>query len=239
MSEQDIDFIDRALHGVLNTQEQEAFARRIEVDPEFRKLYEEVQLMANAVKMVAVETRIMTAGQPRSKTISWPTPRTLALAATLLLIAVAGIWLYNVNDKQLLNQYYKVYDGMEIQKPRGSESLYQLKVSALNAYQVRDIPSALSKLDSALLISPDDEESFFLLGLCRLEEKAYDEAVEAFDRLGETYSSQPAVLWYKALAHLGLKDTNNCRRLLTELGAGPPNEFQKDAEELLSRIGAK
>lgn len=238
MSEEDFNLIESSLRGQLSADQEEALKSRIEADPELKRHYEEMDLMIRAIKSVAAERMVREAKEEHTSgnVVNWPTPRVMALAATVLLIVASGIWLLTRQQEDLFEQYYTPYAELALSQPRGGQMLYEIKVRALEEYRLHEITSALYMLDSALAIDPEDSESLMLSGLCRLEESSYRKALEAFNKIATVQGNDPALQWYTALAHVGLAEHEEARKILKEIETAGPPEFARKAAELSKRL---
>lgn len=238
MNEEDLLLIDRASRGELTPEEQTEFARRLEQDGSFKALHDEVQVMIQAVKSVAFERLAKEADSKsdRGNVIAWPVPRVLAIAATVTLAVVAGIWLYNSQASDLAEQYYSSYTELEIATPRGGLQLYDLKVRAYERYKAHAIPAASVLLDSALAFDPADGEALLLTGLCRLETSSYQEALAAFEAIPDSQPTRAIADWYSALAYIGLKEYKKASAILTTVEQSSGHPFASKAAELRKKL---
>lgn len=239
MNEADFQLIEDAIRGQLSPEKDRAFKLRMESDPEFKRQYEEVDLMIRSIKSVAAERMIRDASRsssPGGRSISWPTARVVALAASILLVLAAGIWLLNRQSDDLAGQFYTPYAELSISQPRGGQTLYEIKVRALDYYRLHQVAAALQTLDSAFAIDPTDEESLMLTGLCRLEESSYKKALEAFQKIADFQGQGPALQWYTALAHVGLGQHEEARALLKTVRESGSATFAPKAAALERRL---
>ncbi len=235
MTEADFNLIEAAIQDQLSPAEIEAVHQRMESDSQFKTNYLEVQLMINATKSVALERVVKeVADSSESSKINRPLYSTLAIAATLAIIAVAGIWLYRTSSAGLFEEYYSPYESLRFSKSRGSLSTYDLKTVALRKYQNHENTAAIEMLNALLLLDSADRDVLFLMGLSYLDDREFDKAIEILDKIKNPKND--ATLWYSALAYLGAGNKHEARELLMRISVKESQNFSDRAGELLEKL---
>ncbi len=116
-SESNFDRIEAYLDQRLSSQEAEAFHEELRRDPELRRALLEHRLAGRAIELARADALRAQLGRVREKDGPLPAPvsrlrplRILAAAASVLLLIVAGTFLYarlNFTDQALLGRYYQ------------------------------------------------------------------------------------------------------------------------------------
>jgi len=232
MKEEDFDLIEASLRGQLSATEQLALLERVKTDAAFRLDYEEMKLMIIAARELAREKMVdeVKARGP-GKVVQWPAARILAIAASLLLIAVVGIWLYP-GDSDLFSEYYSPYV-LTIDTPRGNAENYESKLRALDLYRNNEATAAIQVVDSVLARDPEDEEAILIKGLSYLSLREFPLALEWLKKIK---SISDAVKWYTALAHIGASNKREATALLDQLIESKSVDYAAKASKLRRKL---
>ena len=237
MSEVDFDIIEASVRGQLTPPQQEGVNERLKTDPVFRQAYEDVRLMISAAKSVARDkmlAELRNAQKEKGRFIAWPFYRMMALAASIVLIAVVGVWLYQTREEDLFEKYYAPNKSLSFSQPRGDASAYDIKMNALREYKNHQPKTAIQTLDTAFAMNPNDEEALFLAGLCYLEAREFYKSLEEFNKIKD--NQDDAVLWYKALAYLGAGNNDQAKNILSRLAESQSSPYAKRAAELIKKL---
>lgn len=259
-SQKKLERIDKFLLGEMEEKELEEFRQELASDPELAsevKLQEVVFQAVTDKESAGFQELLNEIRQERSeiaktrqaKTIRFPVRRALAIAATVLLVAIAGIFLYKsqvqpARSESLFAAYFEApavkdilnpalisrsRDGGEPPAP-GDEQL--LEVAKL--YENKEYPSALDELeaiDPGSLDNPSDYH--YLAGILYLIDGQPEQALANFDRATSGFPDGRA--WYQALALLKLGRMEEAGRKLEQL-AGYGNPWREKAERILEGL---
>jgi len=153
----------------------------------------------------------------------------------------AGIVLVlNLNNEdlgtRLYNRYYVPMNEMGINTRGMNEQLHSEFSDALDQYRVGNYRDAAARFTQILNVNPEIDEAVLFLGLSRMGEERYSDAVKFLnDYLFKSGTFHHEASWYLALCYLKLEQTENSLELLMELG-NIEGEFGKEASSLLKRV---
>lgn len=227
MSEQDYETIYRFFNNELDTAERAAFEERLQAEPELaaeaqfhRALMQGIALTGDeelkaAIAKAAARHEPQTAAAPRKLWVRFPGRRSLAIAASMLLLLLAGYFLlqdfgskatlfadFYHPDRVALEEKMDELElvGMAIPEQERRASLKQ----ALELVQQQAYPAAGQSLTEHLDRYPQDDAALYFLGLSYLEQRQFERAVSAFAQLqalpASPYSERAD--WYSGLAYL-------------------------------------
>ena len=177
--------------------------------------------------------------------------RTLAIAASVLVLIVAGYFFINQDlnpstttaatyyqaDQLALDQTLEKLElkGMAIPDKNRRTSLKQ----ALEPYQSENFETAQQNLSAHLTQFPNDLEATYFLGLCNMELENYEAAVQHFDQVANQpdYENVEGAQWYGALANLiGDIEPAKTAQILQQITQNPDHRFFSEASALLKAL---
>jgi tetratricopeptide (TPR) repeat protein len=246
------DLLAQYLDGELEGDEKEAFEKQLANDP---TLAERVHLhrrmdeaFGNTEEMkVEAALRGIMDRDVRSDEQEAPArksnfqPRYLAIAATVILLAVVGFFVLRpkntVSPQQLYAENYQPYDASG--EVRSSQNLPPaLLDDAFASYDAKNYPEAMDAFGKILTIVPDNWQAHFFLGICQLETGDPASAKRTFqavlDNGKNLYVMQSS--WYQALASLQMEEVVDARAQFGVL-AKQPGAYQKKAQKILDQLG--
>lgn len=149
-----------------------------------------------------------------------------AVAAAILLLIVANPIIQSFSApsyEQLASNFIDqgFYENQEISK--GEESVEQLKLNAIFAYNQKDFPTAIKYWEAVVSIGVVDETAYFFLGLSHLYNKTYDKAIANLQKVqsfenGNKFEEETR--WFLSLAYLKSGDLKNAKIALTSIDEG-------------------
>ena len=208
-----IELMERYLNNTLDQEEVAEFHKRLESDPGFRKLFEEMDLLIDGIKYSASKTTLeeklkkldemrIEEGRQAEDTDkdSIESTRTpvifvfwqqlgryrMAIAASLALFIAASVLLITINRQPLSERLYAEYfdPGRVPSTDRSTDASVNLTYDdAINAYRNEKYELAAGYFSQLLEKNPDNDEMQKFLGICQLELNKLDEAEINFKTL--------------------------------------------------------
>ncbi|MEL6811420.1 MAG: tetratricopeptide repeat protein [Bacteroidota bacterium] len=162
----------------------------------------------------------------------------LMIAATIAILLVGTFALFNLrgtSPEKLYAQYYATEDLPSMIKRDDTTSA--LKEGVL-AFQEQDYQMALSSFDAYLKSGVEIDPGVYLYqGAAHMELEAIEEALKAFDKMISSNSlDRSKGLWFKALAYLKAKETENAKSILQDIVDHPEYFNHSQAKELLEDL---
>lgn len=177
-----------------------------------------------------------------------PAPRWLAIAASLLVIVCAALFVWNDTEapSTLFEEYFEpipsaipLTGNLRTQEETGQN----LKRKALREYENEAYEPAIDNFQQYLTLQPKDNAVRLYLGIALL---AKGQSRRAVDQLATVCQSPPAesyrfpALWYLALAYLQLDESRQSMEYLEELSNQSQSTFYRNkAENLLQAMLAR
>ncbi|MBO3699666.1 tol-pal system YbgF family protein [Roseivirga sp. E12] len=142
-------------------------------------------------------------------------PRWLAVAASIVLIAVFGILIWQNNRASEFSDYFDHFDQLVTYRDSDSTDYS----AGLEAYTLRDYDKAYSLLTS---VDGLNNELKFYQAVSALGSERYDDAIALFETLGTSSSNKyyQQTRWYLALAYWQVGLAGKARNLLKEIDNG-------------------
>lgn len=224
-----------------------AFEQRLQADTDLAsevRFYEEVVQVAELQGLFEeAEEELEAEQKSEAKVVSMkktrqikPARRFLALAASLAVVVIAGIFLWNAmnsSNQDYFAQYYQPYPNDIAPITKGEDLPKTTLAEALQAYERKNYGQART-LFSTL---PTSDTIQFYSSIIDLEEGNMSAAIDNLNTLNQSESTfQQAADWYLALAYLKNKETLNAKELLEKITANDRHLFKRRAEELLEAL---
>ncbi len=228
IQEKDIDLIEKYLEGDLQGPESKAFQRRVQEDPEFKLILEEMETMVSGIRYTGrkkiqsdlqkLEESLPSLRQEReTKVVAMRRFRIWAAAASVLLVAVTAIWLFTgrqLNQDQLFTAYYQPYQNVESPTTRG-ETNQDVRKNAYMAYDQERFEEAVNLFGSIPAEESQPVDDFYEA----LSYLSLDQGTEAAALLVEFIDNGDDIMkerasWYLALAHLNQGKIDQCKEVL-------------------------
>jgi len=208
-------------------QDQESIAVELGV----RDAIEEIE----RVKIKATVENFEKQGSPYS---SRPVRKYLAIAASLALLIMAGIWILtpSASNEELYLAYYQKYPNNLTPITRSDDQGVDLRSEGLKNYERGKYTAAITNFQDYLEKSNDHGTRLYL-GLSLLEAGNSVEAVNVLQDVVESKDSlllEPAQ-WYLALAHLKNNNIESAKSGLLGI-VNEKGSFQKKAQTLLYQL---
>ncbi len=265
MKDVDYEKIDRYLEGKMSTEESQDFEEKLKAD---EALADALALQTDLLKGIALfgdqqlreniqqAERKVTSGetlekQPKTRIISLFSTRNLAIAASFLILIVAGYFLLRPSNQpgRLYANYFEM-DQTTLENELENLSLLGMGIAdrerrdqlkaGLDLVQAAEYDEATTALQDHLKIYPQDEAAIYFLGLSLMQINSFEEAINVlapFEANKESDYHEDA-LWFQALSWLQMKDgTDNAIRLLQQIAEGSGSNSSM-AATLLEELNA-
>jgi len=163
--------------------------------------------------------------------------RIMSIAATLLLLVVAGWWVLDAgsssNPGDLYAEYASPYRVTMVSRDASDATLVQ---AAQSAYQDADYGTAYASFNKLSEQDPTATQFQFYAGVSALLDKNAAQAIPLFERLlaQEDHLFVEQSRWYLALAHLQKGDSASAKTYLSDIKTGA-FKFE-EAGELLGKL---
>lgn len=263
MNDLDYDKIDRYIEGKMSTEELQDFEQKLKVD---ETLADAVTLQSDLLKGIELfgdqqlreniqqaERNITNSEslreQPKPRRIVLFSIRNMAIAASFLVLIVAGFFLFRTTDQpgRLYANYFQmdlpaldneIEDlsllGMGI---ADRERRDQLK-SGLELVQAEQYDEAVKSLREHLQAYPQDEVATYFLGLSLMQIKSFEEAIRVLAPIesNEVSEYNEDARWFQSLSWLQIKGGKDSAIPLLEQIAGEPGPHSSQAALLLKDL---
>lgn len=165
------------------------------------------------------------------------------IAAGFVIFCVFGFLVYQYfyasNKQELFAEAFHALPPTESNTRsmgEGEQKEADANTKAMVLYGKEEYEQATKLFEARLKEFPKDNESYLYAGLCYLQLKNNDKAIQYFKlaRINSEQYYQPAS-WYLALAYLKSGDDNNAKKMLKEL-VDNSDEYGTKAKELLTKM---
>jgi len=244
IEEQDLDLIERYLHGKLVAQELEVFEERLKADQSFAvevNDYKETmegidsygrEQFTNTVSGWEQEIKA-SAKKNEGKVI--PFKNYLSMAATLALLLISGYFLffYQSAEEQLFAQHFQPYDNITSQRSGDPDA--ELLNEAMAVYDAGSYDQAIDRLVNYLQSNPGDPTAAFYLGEAYLANDQPEKAEAQYIGLMQqrTHVFGETAEWHLALSYLKQKRSLKLEEVLRSITEEKDHTYYQEATELL------
>ncbi|HEY0652589.1 MAG TPA: tetratricopeptide repeat protein [Chryseosolibacter sp.] len=242
-STKNIELIERYFDDEMTEAEKNDFQQQLKSDRELKHMYDREHLLINTVRFGAAKSHLdflkeLEKSLPEitveTKRSNWPY---YAVAASVVLLVVTGIYLFTDNEPNpsaLYAEYYTPFPNVWEPTVRGSETVTQRSL-AFQKYEEGDYLQAVD-LFKALLAEKREPEILLLLGNANLSLGNTTEARENFNEVLRSSSTIAApAQWYLALSYL--KDNQRTEAIANlKMLADGKNAYTVKAKDLLKRL---
>lgn len=240
--QQTYESIERYLAGEMDGKAKAAFEARLAAEPELReelRLHRELATVVEdeeTMDFSAMVAEVVSGENEGRKGVS--NFRWLALAASVVLIAVVGFFVFRSggsNPQDLFNSNFSPYEAPA--EFRTDSSLLVRYETAFEQYKGGDYKAAAASFEDLIEAAPEDLGARFYLAVCQLAQGDGAAAEAGFqdllDRKAPTWRSQSQ--WYLALALLEQEKVEEAEKVLEELAARG-GKYGSLAKELLKEL---
>lgn len=236
---EDQELIDLYLRDELNADGKMAVNRRLEADKPFRDQLEFTQQLILAFQIEHRQQLADLLGNEEKryqKTSSSKTRFWLAAAASILLIAIAGLlvlqpWQPSIPQySQLVDEHFKAYPNVIQHTTRGGE---ERQGTWAIAYALGEYERSADLLGDLSSQHPDSLELKFYLGVSFMGYGNYQAAVPVLEKSKKSSEWHAASLWYLSLAFLGNEEPEKATEAWKTLGALDVPPYSEKAMKLL------
>lgn len=230
--DQDFNTLQDFIDGKLSKEAADTVRGRLDKDAGFAKLYQHSQAAIEVIRTDAEQsTMALLQSIQKSENLSLDTSsskgkirrikpfRLLSIAAILVVLIVAAVWLFLPGDQSMVafNEYYET-PAFDLQRGAATD---QLLLSASNAYNEKDFASALSNLDAYENAAGATTNTQLYRAIAHLELNQTSAALALLNTLSKGSEQLDQVYWLKALAHLKAGDKAAAVTTLQTLQSGP------------------
>ena len=237
----DIELVKNYVNGTLSQEHREQIEAQLAEDPTYAHEFNQLKEIVESITLFHHgELKKKLQSEDRStkdKSHSgFSSRRWLAMAASLVLIAVSGYFLFfsDPSPQEVYEDFYQPYYNVLSTGERGPD---QAELDAVGLYEQGRYQEALEVFEQQIVEEPDNSALIFYQGLNYLALEQSDQAIgnlqAVIDQSGGVLT-QPAQ-WYLGLAYLQKGDLENARSvfetLLAESGA-----YQQEASDILQKL---
>lgn len=211
--DQDFNTLQDFIDGKLSKEAEDTVRGRLDKDPAFAKLYQHSQAAIEVIRSDAEQsTMALLQSIQKSENLSLETTaskskirsiksfRLLRIAAVLIVLVVAAVWVFFPGDQSMVafNEYYET-PAFDLQRGAATD---QLLISASNAYNQDDFAAALSNLEAYETAAGATTNTQLYRAIAHLELNQTSAALALLNTLSKGSEQLDQVYWLKALAHL-------------------------------------
>ena len=238
--DQDLQLIEQYLENGLAEDARQEFEKRLKAEPDLNQAFQKTRAIIQLVEKEAeketlsmlqqlmaedkaeetameveqpVETKVIGINDKRSR---MGRRRWLAVAASVAVLLVAGLWIFNPftsSEEDLFAQYYAT---PTFDASRGQVSDADLQAIG-NTFNAQNYPETIQLIGN--LSDPSTSLQIFL-ALSYLETGQTNEAIQLFTQLASQEEQLDEILWYKALAELKSAKPDQAKTTLERLNDG-------------------
>ena len=226
------------LQGTMEPEAQAQFSKDLQRSPEMQANLDEQKNLALTVQVAVLKNKLAAAHANYEATVPQKSSSRrislfqLAIAASLVLVVSAGLWVWLGGTKseyeQLYTQYYRADNGL----PSLMDGFATPINDAMIDYKEKKYAVAVSKFQR---IVANDTATYYLAASYAGLEK-YTEAITTFGKIEQTSSYYEKSLWYTALLSLKQNDKATAMRQLNFLKDLPNGKFVSPAQEILKEL---
>lgn len=248
--DQNFDLIQQYIDGELSAEKRARVEQRLEQEVDFAQLYQRSKAAIQVIRDDAEQSTMAFLDQLHDQEIQedfkaseagkirrLPLRRILSIAAVLLLLITAGIWLFRPQDESLraFNSYYETPD-LDITRGIDTDALLTEVASAYNA---GNFALALEKIEKYQASGEAEIPLDLYKAVALLETDRTEAAIDILTTLKTRNFSLDQVYWLSAMSNLKMGNKMGAiEDLETLLAADFPvtNARKTKANEVLKRI---
>lgn len=259
------DDFDTMIMGEVTDDFQQKFNRRLASDEQFKKdfqLHQEITKgierkgsedeFANIIAGLGEENTETEAPKEQKETAKvFSLRRVMAIAASVLLIALAGWWFVSgssISNEQLFANFYQPHSSEQLTQQTNKEigelgfaggnlkkDLISLKESLVQ-YEKGDFKNALTEIEMFSQKYPNRQDAKLLYGISLLENNQNNKAVQVFQQIVQTENpQQDAAKWYLALTYIKQGNKDVAIPILQQL-TQTTTDFKDQSQRLLKEL---
>lgn len=242
--------ISRYLEGELDPREASRFEESMEKDPDLRKeydLYLEVNEAIKDTEVLDLRRQLDEIHEELSPQLEKlelrPSKKFIrfTLAATVAMILSLGtysLFFKKVDDKQIVQQFYKPYDVTLVNRS-ANEDISPLMRDALYNYEKQNYAKAHLLFSKILETNPQMTASYLYSGISLIELKQYDEAEKAFlavlNHNDNLYIEQAD--FYLGMVYMLKEEKDKARKILQRIKKSE-GYYRDEASKMLRKMRA-
>ena len=232
------DLISGYFKNTLSTSQRERFDKLLLEDSVFKSEFEEYGSVRNAFKLNEAEAlkAKLKAIEASSKP---PKLRFLSyikytIAASIIAAVGIGI-MYKLNTQSIYDEFYKTYPNVYQPVVRSDADANK----AFLYYESGAHEKAQQEFQTMLAQEYNPNVAFYC-GLSYLETKDFEKAIQQFETInGEDFEFKDELLWYSALAYIGVESYQKASNQLNLLKQNPLSAYRENALTILANIADK
>jgi len=241
--EEDIELIEAYLRGTLDGQALAAFQKRRQDDPEFDREIIDYSRIINQIQTTQEKNFINKLKhwdseiENRQEAKVIPLRTILSIAASVLLIALVGLYLFRNNHpdhEQLFQQYFQPYEN--VISERSGENNNQQR--GMELYDQKKYDEAIIQLKLALSKDSDNPSLKCYLGIAYLAGGYSQEAKTIFETMihDDHQLFREVAEWNLALTHLKLDNETSLKKTLEGIVDQNDHQYREQAADLLRQL---
>ena len=238
-----LEYIENFLAGKLTQNEEDAFNEKLEVDPDFKRLFEEHNSFLRGLEFgFNKELKAQLQEEDRKmapfKLSKGPTKQAyfiLSGIAAGIVLLITFVYLFNNGESNHLELYasnFEAYPNIEMPLSRSDQSIQ----NPYALYERGEYQAALEKLNLLASEDPLAPAPLFYAGQCQLILEDYGSALNSFKVLSEMADSKYSkpVTWYLGLTYLRLDKRTEATEVFEVLSNGSGKYAEQSKAILMS-----
>ena len=215
---QELEEIEQYLFGKLPENQLLSFTKRLESDGDLRDKVHTVRLINIGIQEDQLARDLQRFNEdlnrsPQNQNVpkrNIPSIQFLLAAASVLILAAIGVFLFFVNpakEERLYSEYYKPDSGLISSMSTSDDYIFD---RAMIDYKTGEYQSAIQSWNSLLKERPGNDSLEYFIASSYLALDNYEEAITHFKKVTTQGSSlfEADANWYLGLAYLKLKQTD-------------------------------
>jgi len=229
--------IEKYIQRKMLPEEKSIFEAEIRSNPKLKHTVEENQMLIRAVEIAGFRSNLERIHDKKFGTkVKKPAIRPwLAMAAGIILLIAAGLWLTNSpeTEERIFAQYATIDPGLPVPLSGANDYIFQ---DAMVDYKAGKYDVTIEKWSTILNSDPESNVLNYYIGAAHFNLKKYEDAVPYFRKAADDESSEyeAKAQWYLLLSQLKLK--NNEEVLSISPVADSP--YREQIEEIQKKLKA-
>lgn len=234
----ELELFDRYQMQKMNVTERDAFEQRLKTDLKLKETFNEYMAMVYVVEESALKKKIdvfhsdldlekeKVVSLRKSKRINY-----LVAASIALLIGLGGLWLFNLQNQNLFDEYFTADPGLPTVMSNSDDYKFY---EAMVDYKRKGYNRAIEKWEMLLVQKPQNDTLNYFLGSAYLANKQEETSVMFLKKVASNKNSvfYSEANFYLGLVHLKMGQENKAIDYLKKSDS-------KTAVELISKINKK
>lgn len=215
ISIEELQTIERYLTGSMTEAEKQVFMEQLSSDETLQHKIREVQTLLLGIqedglreKMAAIHAAHFQSSEKKAKIFPM---RRMMLAASVLIVAIIGIWLldpFGNKSKKIYSKYYSPDPGLPTVMSASLDYDFQ---KAMVEYKNGNYVAALSAWQTLLQAKPGNDTLLYFIAAAKQAQGQAEDAITSLKAIADNPLSafQKDACWYLGLCYLKVGDTKN------------------------------